>query len=380
MSNVKTITMLALLALSSAGLLMTGCSPVQAIPQAAQAVQTQPVGVAVRSGGGGVRYSAVVEAEAEVPLSFRIPGYVAALKQVRGENGRLRDVDEGDHVGSGDVLVRIRATEYEDKVRQATSQAAAAEAIAHKATLDFERATRLYSSQSLTKPDLDAARAQHDASASELQAARALVSEAEIALRDTSLTAPLAGEIVKKNVDSGSFVSSGLLVFALANTESVKIVIGVPDTTVRSIRLGQPVEVTVDAFANRSFSARVTRIASAADPKTRNFEVEIAIPNRDHALKVGMIGSLHLAGAAADSEADGLHVPLSAMVQAKDGKYGVFVVAASASGKIAVLRPVEVGRVHGTDVSIGSGLASGEEVITTGATLLKDGQRVEVLK
>jgi RND family efflux transporter MFP subunit len=171
-----------------------------------------------------------------------------------------------------------------------------------------------------------------------------------------------------------------LALFALANTDTVKIVVGVPDTAMRSIRLGQPVDVTVDAFANRSFRARISRIASAADSKTRNFEVEVAIPNRDHLLKVGMIGSLHLATGAADDDGGALHVPLSAMVQAKDGKYGVFVVFASESGPTAQLRNVEIGRVIGTDISIVSGLASHDEVITTGATLLKDGQRVEVLK
>jgi RND family efflux transporter MFP subunit len=377
MNDVKPLPMLTMLLLPIAA---GACAVTEAIPQAPQAVQTQPVGSVAGSGGGGVRYSAVVEAEAEVPLSFRIPGYVVALKQVRGENGRMRDVDEGDAVGKGDVLVRIRAAEYEDKVSQATSQAAAAEAVVLKARLDFERATRLYGSQSLTKPDLDAARAQFDSSESELRAARATTSEAEIALRDTSEAAPFAGDIVKKNVEPGSFVGPGMPLFTLANTETVKIVIGMPDTTVRSIRLGQAVDVTVDAFANRSFRARITRIASAADPKTRNFEVEVAIPNRDHALKVGMIGSLHLAIDAADSKHAALHVPLSAMVQANDGKYGVFVVAASESGKIAKLRPVEIGGVIGTDISIVNGLALGDEVITTGATLLKDGQRVEVLK
>jgi multidrug efflux system membrane fusion protein len=377
MNDVKplpTLPMLLLVVTASA------CAVTEAIPQAPQAVQTQPVGSVATSGESGVRYSAVVEPEAEVPLSFRIPGYVVALKQVRGENGRLRDVDEGDRVGKGDVLVRIRAAEYEDKVRQATSQAAAAEAVAHKARLDFERAARLYDSQSLTKPDLDAARAQYDASESQLRAARALTSEAEIALRDTSVAAPFAGDIVKKNVEPGSFVGPGMPVFAVANTETVKIVVGVPDTTVRSIRLGQPVDVTVDAFADRSFRARITRIASAADPKTRNFEVEVGIPNRDHVLKVGMIGSVHLDISAADGKDAALHVPLSAMVQAHDGKYGVFVVAASEAGPIARLRSVEIGRVTGTDISVVSGLASGDEVITTGATLLKDGQRVEVLK
>jgi multidrug efflux system membrane fusion protein len=377
MNDVKPLPTLTMLLLPIAA---GACAVTEAIPQAPQAVQTQRVGSVADSGGAGGRYSAVVEPESEVLLSFRIPGYVTGLKQVRGENGMLRDVDEGDAVGKGDVLVRIRAAEYEDKVRQATSQAAAAEAVALKARLDFERATRLYGSQSLTKPDLDAARSQYDASESELRAARAVTSEAEIALRDTSVVAPFAGDIVKKNVEPGSFVGPGTTVFAVANTETVKIIVGVPDTTVRSIRLGQPVDVTVDAFANRSFRARISRIASAADLKTRNFEVEVAIPNRDHVLRVGMIGSLSLDLGPDDAKADLLHVPLSAIVQANDGKYGVFVVAASESGKIATLRPVEIGRVIGTDISIVSGLASGDEVITTGATLLKDGQRVEVLK
>ena len=70
----------------------------------------------------------------------------------------------------------------------------------------------------------------------------------------------------------------------------------------------------------------------------------------------------------------------STMVQANDGKYGVFVVSNSESGSTARLRSVEIGRVIGTDISIVKGLASHDEVITTGATLLKDGQRVEVLK
>ena len=70
---------------------------------------------------------------------------------------------------------------------------------------------------------------------------------------------------MKKNVEPGSFVGPGMTLFAVANTETVKIIVECPDTAVRSIRLGQPVDVTVDAFADRSFRARITRIASAAD-------------------------------------------------------------------------------------------------------------------
>ncbi len=370
----KTLTILSL------AVILAGCSSKKPIVQAPQAVQTQRMqSEPVTS--GGFRFSAVVSPDAQAPLSFRIPGYVTALKQVRGEDGRMRDLAEGDRVGKGSVLVRIRSTEYQDKVRQASSQAAAAEAVAQKAKFDFDRATRLYGSQSLTKPDFDAAQAQYDATQSELRAARATTSEAEIALRDTSVVAPFDGDIVKKSIELGSFVGPGAPVFVVAKTDVVKVVIGVPDTAVQSIKLGQTVDVSVDAFADRSFKARISRVASAADPRTRNFEVEVAIPNRDHVLKVGMIGSLQLATAeAAEKPKSSLQVPLSAIVQSPEGKYGVFVLSNSGAAQIARLRTVEIGMVNGSEMSVVSGLAAGDEVITTGANLLKDGQRVEVVK
>src|SRR5208283_543611 len=97
-----------------------------------------------------------------------------SLKQVRGQDGRMRDIAEGDRVSRGSVLVRIRSSEYEDKVHQASSQAAAAEAVFQKAKLDFDRASHLYDSQSITKPDFDAAREHYDASQDEWKSAQAL--------------------------------------------------------------------------------------------------------------------------------------------------------------------------------------------------------------
>jgi RND family efflux transporter MFP subunit len=146
------------------------------------------------------------------------------------------------------------------------------------------------------------------------------------------------------------------------------------------VKLGQPVDVGIDAFPARTFHARISRLSSAADPVTRNFEVEVAIPNHDHLLKVGMIGSLQLTNADGGSQASALLVPLSAVVEAKDGKYGVFVVSDSSAGEIARLHSIEIGAVSGTDISIVNGLQAGDRIITTGANLLKDGQRVEVLQ
>ena len=370
----------ATIAIFSLMLVMAGCGSKRPIEQPAQGVQAQTIKQPAGVSDGGLHFSAVVAPDSQVPLAFRIPGYVISLKQVRGQDGRMRDLAEGDRVSRGTVLVRIRSSEYEDKVRQASSQAAAAEAVFQKAKLDFDRATHLYESQSLTKPDFDAARAQYDASQEQLKSARALTSEAEIALRDTSLIAPFDGEIVKKSVEMGAFLGPGVPAFAIARTDIVKIVVGVPDIIVRSVKLGQPVEVGIDAFPTRTFHARISRMSSAADTVTRNFEVEVAIPNNDHLLKVGMIGSLQLANAEGASRASALLVPLSAVVQAKDGKYGVFVVSNSNAGDVARLHSVEIGAVNGTEISVANGLQAGDRIVTTGANLLKDGQRVEVLQ
>jgi multidrug efflux system membrane fusion protein len=373
--NVKTtITMLLL------SLLMAGCRSNKPLQQAPQAVQARRIESQPSISTSGVRFSAVVMPDAQAPLAFRIPGYVVSLKQVRGQDGRMRDIAEGDRVGPGTVLARIRGTEYQDKVHQAAGQAEAYEAAAIKAKLDFDRATRLYESQSITKPDFDAARAQYDSTQAQLRAAKAQTAEAEVSLSDTTLVAPFSGDIVKKSVELGSYVGPGVPTFAIANTNIVKIVVGVPDTTVRSIKVGQPVDVAIDAFPTRTFHARISRMSSAADATTRNFDVEVAIPNRDHLLKVGMIGSLQLAGDVSEKPASSLLVPLSAIVQAKDGRYGVFVVSGSGAASVARLQSVEIGSVNGTDITVVSGLAAGDRIITTGANLLKDGQRVEVVQ
>ena len=369
-----------IIAVFSLVLVISGCSSKTPLAQPPQGVEAKLIDGQSGPAASGLRFSAVVMPDSEVPLAFRIPGYVTSVCQVRGQDGRMRELAEGDRVRRGAVLVRIRSSEYEDKVRQASSQAAAAEAVVQKAKLDFDRATHLYDSQSITKPDFDSARAQYDATQEELKSARAATSEAQIALGDTSLVAPFDGDIVKKSVELGGFVGPASSVFSLAKTDLVKIVVGVPDTVVRSIRLGQPVEVAIDAFPARSFHARISRMSSAADNVTRNFDVEVAIPNRGHLLKSGMIGSLQLANAADAGQTSALQVPLSAIVQAKDGTYGVFVVSNSNDGAVARLRSIDIGAVNGAEIAVANGLATGDRIITTGANLLKDGQPVEVLQ
>jgi multidrug efflux system membrane fusion protein len=332
-----------------------------------------------QTAGGKVAYSAVAQPYTTTPLAFRGPGYVAELMQVRTADGRSRAVGEGDRVHRGDVIARLREAEYRDKAGQATGQVAAARAAAEKARLEFERATRLFETQSITRPEMESATAQRDGTKAQLAAAEAALEEAGVALRDTALVAPVDGDVLKKSVELGAYTGPGAAAFVVGDLSRVKVVLGLPDVALQGVKLGQPVVVTTDAVANRTFTARVSRIASAADSVTRNFDVEIEIPNSDRLWRPGMIASVELGGAAAQAAVPLL--PLTAFVQGQGGAdhFGVLVVDGAGAQARAKLRQVELGDLAGNRVAVSRGLAAGERVITVGATMVVDGERIEVL-
>lgn len=363
---------------ATAALAAAACSQHSVVPQPPPAVRVEVVTPGTGA-TGRPRYSGVALPASQVPLAFRVPGYVAQLMTVRGADGRPRPIAEGDRVHRGDVLVRLRDAEFRDKVQQATGQAAAARAAAGKAALDWDRASRLFESHSVTKPEFDGAKAQHEATEAQQAAAQAALEEATMALRDTALESPLEADVVKKAVEPGALVGPGSLAFVVADLTSVKVIVGVPDLVLRSLSVDQAVAVTSDAFPGQRFEARINRIASAADPNTRNFDVEIAIPNPQRAWRAGMIASVELAGEGARSGPPLL--PFAAIVPAPADpkRFAVVVVEGENAKAVARVRPVDLGEVVGNRVAVTRGLAPGERIVTTGASLLSDGERVEVV-
>ena len=387
------------------------------------------------SSTGGIRYSASITAQREVELAFNVGGYVQAIHQVRGVDGRLRDVQEGDFVTKGTVLARLRESDYAVKVNQADSQAsqamasldsaksqlveaesgidaskaqlAQAEASYAKAKLDFERAKNLFESHSMTKADYDAAKAQRDVSEAQFHAAKSQVTvseakakavrsqiqtvqaqvkgaqagleQARIPLGDTLLRAPMNSVVLQRKIEVGTLASPGAHGFVLADTTSVKAIFGVPDLVVENLKPGLPITVTSEAALGTDFRGKITAISPSADPKSRVFEVEVTIPNPQNRLKVGMVVALALEESTAPVQS--LVVPLSAVVLAKDdpNNYAVFVLEDRDGKPTARLRNVKLGEAYGNTVAVVDGLKNGERAITTGATLLVDGERVQVI-
>lgn len=329
--------------------------------------------------GTGVRYSGSAVAALEVPVAFKVGGYVDDVLATRDDRGQLRRIQAGDRVTRGATLARIRPADYEQKVAQARAGVAEGEAMLANARVDFERASRLYERRSLTKPEFDGARARLDATTARVEGARAMLRETELLLDDVVLKAPISGVVLRRMVEAGSLAGSGMPAFLLADTSSVKIVFGVPDMVVKTLKAGQSQAVTFDAIPGETFDGRVTSVAPASDPVTRVYQVEVTLPNRDQRIEIGFIASLRLA---ADAEHAVVTIPLESVVKPPAGRgdgYAVFVVEGTGGATVARLRPVALGEAIGNDIVVTSGLASGDRVVVRGATIVADGEPVRVL-
>src|SRR6266446_10472468 len=165
-------TPLALIVVSVTGLL-GGCSHESQIPsQLPRAVRLATV-AAPQMTGETLRYSASILPYAQVDLMFRSSGYVTNVTQVRGADGRTRDIGTGDYAEQGIKLAHIRREDLQNQVAQAQAQLDQATAQHTKADQDFQRARALYSTQSLTKPDYDQSQAAFNATQAAMDNAKA---------------------------------------------------------------------------------------------------------------------------------------------------------------------------------------------------------------
>jgi RND family efflux transporter MFP subunit len=363
-------------AVSATVLMLTACKESATPARSPVPVRTAMVeNIAI---GNSVRYSASIVPYSQVDLAFQSGGYIDHVRQVKSASGGMRNIDEGDFVQKGTILAVVREQSYRDKLQQANAQLSRAQAEYEKAKLSFDRVSALYGSQSATKPDFDSAQAQLESTTAAVSGAKADVSEATTALGYCSLQAPFDGWIVKRSVDTGSFVGLATTGFTIASTQTVKAVFGLPDTAVGRVSLGQRLNISTDAFSQQ-FAGRITAISPAADPKSRVFSVEVTIPNSRNQLKSGMIASLALQGEPLERSV--LTVPLSAVVRNPQSSDGFAVMVAQGDSEIESvrLRPVTLGDVYGNMIAANNGVHSGERVVTTGVSLVKDGDSIRVI-
>jgi RND family efflux transporter MFP subunit len=354
---------------------LSGCNHRSQIPsQPPRAVRIATV-AAPQMSGETLRYSASILPYAQVDLMFRSSGYVTNVRQVRGADGRTRDIGTGDYAEKGITLAHIRREDLQNQVAQAQAQLDQAAAQHTKADQDFQRAKALYSTQSITKPDYDQSQEAFNATQAAMDNAKATLLQTELTLGDADLKAPFSGYVLSRNIDLGSLVSPSTNAFTIADIGRVKVTFGAPDYVLSRVRLGQELTIQTENDAAPT-KGRVTSISPAADIRNRIFAVEVTVNNRDRHLKPGMIASIGLGEVPHSS----ISIPLSAIVPfpSEPEHFAVMVAQERAGTLVANLRKVQLGTTHDNSVAV-EGVQPGERVVSVGAQLLKDGDPIQAI-
>lgn len=325
-------------------------------------------------------YTADIQPFEQVNIFSRVDGYIAKLY-----------VDKGDFVKANQLLVEIDHTDYIHAVNRAKANLAAARAdvlrqVANvrNAKLQLDRMRALIKDQFISQQDLDNAQIGYDMAIAQLESLRAQVKQMEVALQqaETNLSysyirAPFAGYVAERNLDAGAFVSGstgststfsrGIL--NLHEIDTVRTLIEVVEKDVPLIAIGQRADVKAEAYPERTFAGRVTRIVQALNRATRTMTVEVDLPNEDHALKGGMFARVEVM---VGKHEQAIQIPADALTRLDELQY-VYVVK---EGK-AVQVPVEVGMRVQDRIEVTKGLNGDEQVIVAGKDLVTTGTPVE---
>lgn len=353
MQGLRALLVVALMCTMAAA---AGCGKDAAVETQAPLVRSMVVGADAEKASN--MYAGTVRGRYETNLSFQVGGQILA-----------RNVNVGDRVSAGDVLMVIDAKDVVQKANQGDAAVASARAQLNLAQSNLARYSELYNEQAVPAAVLDQYQTQYDAAFAAYQNALAEAAQGHNALGYTNLTAGANGVISSVTAEEGQVVAAGQTVATLVQTGELEVEINVPENHLADVAVGQV--VTVDFWALKgTTNGTVREIAPMADSAARTYKVRISIPNPPAGMELGMTASVHVTGATTEGDA-GFLVPLAAIYQTGDSPE-VWVV--GDDGTVA-LQPVTVEQFDSNQVRV-HGLKSGTTIVTAGVHKLRAGQEV----
>lgn len=306
--------------------------------------------------------------------------------------GRVLEVRAypGDRVREGQVLVVVHSHEMMDarqRLVAARGEAIAADSNLAVATQAAARGERLLAAKAIAVADVErlraalvSAQASRDAAHAELERAEGYVKHllgdgptGDADEHAALLRAPFDGVVTSRQVMPGQVVLVGQPLLTVARGAGLGLVLRLPEEALAAVNVGEPVRFTVPAYPNRSFEARVTRIAPVVDSVSRAVEAWArASADAQPLLRAEMTADAELLGA---NGAPTLSVPAEA-VQLMAGDTVVVKGTRLGEGMLLEAVRVRVGRRTAARVEILAGLAAGDSVVAQGAALAKS----EILK
>jgi len=350
-------TLLPLSFLLAASFLLSACEQTeQAYVATSRPVKTIVVGGI--SGGDTRTFPAVVDAIQKADISFRVSGKIQKIL-----------VKEGDHVKKGQVLAELDPTDFEItlKDRQASFDTAKA---------NYDRAKILVAKGVISKVEHDEIRAKFFTAKANLDAAKQDLSY-------TKLKASFDGVIAKRHVENFEEVILSRSVFSLEDVSALKIQIDIPENLaiiINKNRKGdRDLRAIFDSIPEQRFPLKYVESSSKADPNTRTFKVTLKMDNpADYNILPGMTATVFAELLPEESvSATSIAVPVSAVIADNDKQATVWVV--DENTMTVSPKTIEPGPMVGGTMLV-TGLTPGARIVIAGASFLREGMKVTLLK
>jgi len=318
-----------------------------------------------------------IEAHEEVTLSGTVNSPEAPSNVSFLVSGKAIQVipREGDYVRKDQLLASIDPTDYQLSLTMATKQADSARIAFERAEDEHRRMKMLFDSKSLAPNDYEKFKSAYESSRQQYEQAIASEKLSRKHLSDTELRSPINGFISKRSIEPGETASPGRTVFEIVSLDTVEVNVGVPETDVNIVHVGQKAAFTVPALPGDSYKGVVRLVNVSADPGTRTFMTRISIPNPKHTLRIGMVAEARIQG---DKVVKLLTAPIEAIVRDPQGLTMVYVY--YPDQKRVYAKSVEIGGYSEKDVEIRGGLTGDEWIVVAGQTNLRNGSVVSVIK
>lgn len=324
-------------------------------------------GALAKSTGAAAGSGPAITVEAMKVVQTQLPQAITAVGSLRSDEsvtlrpevaGRISSIhfQEGQPVAKGAPLVRLDPSVADAELQQARANLTLAKA-------KYTRALDLQGKGFISGQAKDEAE-------NNLKLAEAALSLADAKLAKTTIAAPFSGIIGLRVVSNGDYVKEGADLVNLEAIDPLKVDFRVPEIYLSQIKVGQSLQVSLDALPGKNYEGRVIAINPLVDAAGRAVVIRAQVRNQDTTLRPGMFARVRVITRELQ---DTLVVPEQAIVPQGDEQF-VFRVL---DGK-AVRTKVAVGQRRDGKVEVVQGLSSEDTVITAGQVKVRDGSAVVV--
>ncbi|HMO76670.1 MAG TPA: efflux RND transporter periplasmic adaptor subunit [Sphingopyxis sp.] len=329
---------------------------------------------AAKGGANVPSVTVVVPGRVSVQAAIAANGTIAARREmpvgIAGEGGQVVRVlvEPGQWVGAGQTLAVIDRSVQTQQAAALEASIRVAQADANLAQAELERAEALVDRGFISKADMDRKRATRDAANARVRVAQAQFGEARARNTRLNIVAPAAGLVLTRQVEPGQVVGAGSgVLFRMARGGEMEMLAQMAEADLQRIGTGTRATVT-PVGTDLQIAGQVWQVSPVINPDTRQGMVRIAIPYSASLRPGGFADARLISGS---SEAPLL--PESAVMSGPEGNYVLIV----GKDDIVQRRPVTVGTVSDSGVSIASGLTGNERVVVLAGAFVNPGDKVK---